>query len=264
MQWLVLFAVTVCAELEVTLKAPWPAPTPSSLLQELSEFLWTADSASFWTFLAHLSTQSPAPTLSSALSSLSLSPAETRLVELSLHTREFAPRLQVHSSLYQRHKGSLTCKEFFYFPEANNSFCDFPLPPVHSQAPKSTYDFDHIWTGRMDVTVIHYRDISNPLSYAALSKAQSLDWTYVLRHIDLRNHQANDTLAGFGAQLLIKNMEYKPVEDPSRPAVISGFDFSVLKSRFPEAREKLEELQSYLDRRYDWNRPLKNWEMKGN
>ena len=263
MQWLVLLLVAVSAELEVTLKAPWPAPTPSSLLQELSEYLWAEDPASFWSFLAHLSAQSPAPTLSSALTSLSLSPSQTRLIELSLHIREFAPRLQVHSSLYQHHKGNLSCREFFYFPDVNNSFCDFPPPPVHSEAPKSTYDFDHIWAGRTNLTVIHYRDISNPQSYSALAKAQSLDWSYVLRHIDLRNQHANDTLAGFGAQLLIKNMEYKPVEDPSRPSSISGFDFSVLKSRFPEAGDKLEELHNYLDRRYDWNRPLKNWELKG-
>ena len=262
MKWLLVLLFVASADLTLKLKAKWPAPTPLSLLQETSEFLWVYDPPLFWAYLSQFATENPP-----LLSSIGLSAGESQLISASLHTREFSPRLEVYSKLASQHRHNLPCHEFFYVPGTNQSYCDFPATvetPLFSPL-DDLFPFDHTSRGYSpnDTFVVHYRDVTDARSLEAGKTAESRGFVYVVRHVDLRNDGETDTLAGFGAQLLIKNMEYKPVENPERQQVVNGFDFGVLKSRFPGEKEKLEELHGYLERRYDWNRPLKNWEMKG-
>ena len=262
MKWLLALLFVASAELTLKLKAKWPAPSPLSLLQETSEFLWAYDPPLFWDYLSQFDSDHPP-----LLSNLNLSEDESRLISTSLHTREFAPRLEVFSKLAAQHGAHLPCPEFFYLPASAESYCDFPDTIGSSQHNplKELFPFDHV-RGLHQANgtyIVHYRNITNPESIVAPRTAEERGFVYVLRHIDLRNHSETDTLAGYGAQLLIKNMEYKPVENPERQQVINGFDFAVLKTRFPEEKTQLEELHSYLERRFDWNRPLKSWEMKG-
>ena len=64
--------------------------------------------------------------------------------------------------------------------------------------------------------MIFYADITSlefsQLNTKAKEFAQKFDLTYALRHLDLRE-PGKDYIGGFGAELIMKNMEYNPTED---------------------------------------------------
>jgi UDP-glucose:glycoprotein glucosyltransferase len=96
---------------------------------------------------------------------------------------------------------------------------------------------------------------------------------YVFRHYYTGLADVKIKLPGYGVELDVKKMDYKAVNDDAvktddtdaddeEEKPLDGFDFKVLKSRFPEKAEELGELKGHLISMRAAIRDLKVWELQ--
>ena len=191
--WVLFVLLPVFADLFVNLKSHWKGPSKSTLAQEASECLWEIDPSLFWQLIDR-------PTNWEEL----LSPELKELCWFSLWNREYSARMEFFSALERATAGSSECG----------------VAVSHGRVACGdlrVYDSDHVYR-RGDTTLVAYLDVNDPgfvTAHQAVAKhAREVNATYVLRHTDTRT-DSEDLLGGYGAELLVRDMEYKPLEDTS-------------------------------------------------
>jgi hypothetical protein len=125
--------------------------------------------------------------------------------------------MELHSSLEKYHRGlyKLACSPLFVLKDsASCNLLDIRQDNLSSETP---YNFDHVYNPAASKTLIVYANILDEkfkqTNESIKRLSYELDFKYILRHTDLRNDSELDTIGGWGIEFLIKNMEYKPVED---------------------------------------------------
>ena len=236
----VFFAFSlVSGFLEISLEAKWKGPSEGSLKQEISEYF--SELNQFWSFLEKDLTLP----LAELLPQVSRDETEQSLILTSLHNREFSARIEFYASLERKHQSS--CTPFYIINSVYS--CDLSealaAPAVSFSSP-----FDHVFhTGQGHL--IAYLDISSPdfliLHRNIIAFTQKFDLTYILRHLDLRSNTA-DYLGGYGTEMIMKNMEYRPTEDRSGEIIpLPKWDLEDIPLKTIAQLVKLEKIEEVLN-----------------
>jgi hypothetical protein len=204
MFFLLLLFYSSEASLNISIDTKWKTYTSSSLIQEISEYY--SETGEFWNFLD----QNLSLPLDALLPSLFSSPLQQDLLLTSLHNREFASRLEFYSQLERLEQSP--CRPFYVINSKQSCSLDEALTAFPVILENS---FDHFF--RFGVGhLVFYADITSPEFKENHRKCQEFaerfNLTYALRHID-RRRIGIDMVGGFGAELIMKNMEYNPTED---------------------------------------------------
>ena len=200
-----IWLVFVSAQVVLDMQTNWEAPSQCSLLQEVSEYY--SNLGLFWEFLSRLSE-------SSSIWEVGRSQSEKKLIEASLYNREFSPKLEFLAALERTDRAGLTqdCNEFYVVNGKSTCMVDKQLLGTPIQ---NYLESDHVFNPSEN-TLIAYLNISSPnfqeTNLALKEFALENNCSYVLRHLNCRA-EGKDTVSGFGGSLLIKDMEYKPLED---------------------------------------------------
>ncbi|CAG9313509.1 unnamed protein product [Blepharisma stoltei] len=212
--WIAFLLCIAYAQVEVKLSTQWKGPSEKSLIQEMSEYF--AEIGIFWEFLDKILIENEL-NFEKLAEKVSRSDIEKKVLLSSLYNREFSARMEFYSKLEIHDRKSLTedCRVFYMINSAPSCKLDQAL---FSTPPRTQYSFDHtIYENLNSVTA--YVDITDPQFQKTHQEIKQFcidnNSTYILRHIDLRSDSV-DYLGGYGAELLVKNMEYKPVEDANK------------------------------------------------
>ena len=206
-----LSLVITSGTLDVYLQADWKGHSENTLKQELSEYF--SDTQNFWTFIQ----QDLSLPLSDLLTKLTENPLEKALIWSSLYNREYSSRLEFYSSLASVFNS--TCKPFFVINGIETCSLSKSLTkPAVSYSP----NFDHIYR-QGEGHIIAYVDITSSefseLNRKIIKFCEDYNLTYILRHLDIRPDKT-EFLGGFGAEIIMKNMEFNPTENVSLPALL--------------------------------------------
>ncbi|KAM7357519.1 UDP-glucose-glycoprotein glucosyltransferase [Cochliomyia hominivorax] len=147
-----------------------------------------------------------------------------------------------------------------------------------------SYSFDHIYPGSENNTrtVVLYGDIGcktfAQYHYVLTDKALAGKIRYITRHYlpaKKQKSQKRVRLSGYGVELHLKSTEYKSQDDAPKPAEetentedstaemeVQGFDFKVLKERFPTLSHSLDKLRQNLLQGNEEIAQLKAWEFQ--
>ena len=201
--------VSAVAEVHVSLKAHWKGLSKSSLVQEASECLWDLDPQLFWGFLSEGGPWEDR-----------LSGGLRDLCWTSLYNREYSVRMEFFGSVERDDLGE-NCVSVS--TQAGRLSC----------GPSEVHKVDHVFREGSE-TIVAYLDLNHPDFSRTHQALQDLsiqkNLTYVFRHLDTREN-SEDLLGGYGAELLLKNMEYKPIEDTSVQMTTEEGDWN-LESNF--------------------------------
>ncbi|KAJ8601472.1 hypothetical protein CTAYLR_005695 [Chrysophaeum taylorii] len=252
------------ARYEVKMYAPWPR-SPESPLFEAAEFVAEVAPEKYWTFVERLNdTMDEAEALGMAIEAAPLDAAGKALLGVSLSTREFSARVEAHRSL-----AGAAPKESVAFVARNgvvartpDAFRETLESSVEEECREGTRLGTEVWRGEGAEVV--------ELVVSSFN-AEFKRWLRILCDDDrvrfcLRwkpEGEARTLLAGFGASLDIKNMEYKNFDDVKNSEDffddrdIEGLVFSKLAERKPELKKKLSELRDALD-----TSELKAWRIR--
>lgn len=142
------------------------------------------------------------------------------------------------------------------------------------------YSFDHIYPGTENNSLIFtlYGEIGsksfNKLHKVLKSEGDSGNIKYIVRHF-VKNQNAPPTrLSGYGVELHIKSTEYKSQDDSphkddevkeddnNMENEVEGFNFKVLKERYPHLAHSLDRMRSGLLEKTEEIPVLKAWEFQ--
>ncbi|GAB0089717.1 UDP-glucose:glycoprotein glucosyltransferase [Sergentomyia squamirostris] len=273
------------------INAKWNA-TPFAL--EVSEFLADENSNLFWQFvdaINELDLES-AQTGDSRSYRQALTVAEKlisgpqiSLLKLSLSLHSLSPRVEAHQQIALEELEGNECKASTFAVIGGNVACTVPDVAKLIKNPGSTatelFQFDHIYPGSeiSEHTVVLYGIIGTrdfrKFHDLLKERAASGDIKYVLRHYIRDRSKKKVRLSGYGVELHLKSTEYKSQDDSPRApgegatdqvdtgeTEVDGFDFKVLKSRYPELTQSLESLRLRLLEKTQEIAPLKAWEFQ--
>ncbi|XP_005180667.1 UDP-glucose:glycoprotein glucosyltransferase [Musca domestica] len=216
------------------------------------------------------------------------------LMKLVVSMHSLTPRIQTHFQIASDALAKGSCPETTTFVQLDRELiCSFDelrqklstaneKPPVVSV---ETYAFDHIFPGSENNTrtVVLYGDLGSSAfaqyHYLLSAKALSGNVRYLTRHYlpeKQRDARKRVRLSGYGVELHLKSTEYKSQDDAPKPAdgsaedassttgemEVQGFDFSVLKERFPTMAHSLDKLRQSLLQGNDEIAQLKAWEFQ--
>lgn len=218
------------------------------------------------------------------------------LMKLIVSMHSLTPRIQTHFQIASEVLSSMdSCKDSSTFVQVDSELlCNFDEVRQTLNANKKdqgsnieTYTFDHIYPGSENNsrTVVLYGDLGSSafaqFHYLLSAKALSGNIRYVTRHflpVKVREDSKRKRvrLSAYGVELHLKSTEYKSQDDAPKPAEgsleddgsvggemeVQGFDFNVLKKRFPSMSHSLDKLRQSLLQGHDEIAQLKAWEFQ--
>ncbi|CAD5234520.1 unnamed protein product [Bursaphelenchus xylophilus] len=265
----------------VSLQSQW---NHTSFIAEVSEFLASEDEKLFWRYLDQLAQAKPLPSdrtheqeYETAYKNAVAIAGETRsdLIKLALALRIYSPRVSVFRQIGSDEQSG--CGTFVVIE--GKATCDLKsLDQIVSGSKREwfrPYTFDHVHPRSNNDApfVILYSDIGTE-SFAAfhnrlVSLAKAGNVQYVFRHFAKTSVLSPVGLSGYGAELAIKNTEYKAVDDSDQnmgdfdeegDQDVHGLYFNVLRKNLPDSEESLKQLKRHLSELEELT-PLKQWEV---
>ncbi|CAD5229283.1 unnamed protein product [Bursaphelenchus okinawaensis] len=265
----------------VSLQAQW---NHTSFVAEASEYLASEDKNLFWRYLDQLADAKSLPSDRSHEAEYEVAyknvvaivgEARSDLIKLALALRIYSPRVSVFRQMGQDEHAD--CDTFVVVN--NHKLCDLSgLDNALTSGDNSwflSYTFDHIYEPKDENKpfAVLYCDLGTEkcstfhkklVSLAKVNKIQ-----YVFRHYSKETEVSGVGLSGYGAELAIKNTEYKAVDDSQhnnadfdeeKDRDIHGLDFNVLRKNHPDSVASLKQLKRHLSDLEELT-PLKQWEV---
>lgn len=292
------FSLTYAAKshpITTLINAKWSV-TPIQL--EIAEYISDDSNQRFWTYVDELAglkvslndLESDHQRYKSALEAAGkiLSQPQIKLMKLSLSLRSLTPRIQSNLMIADdilKHGdcegnteafviigGELVCNLDELKQKLKN-------PNKSLSSHSELYNFDHIYPGSENnelVTALYgaageklYNEFHRVLK-SEVSKGQI---KYITRHFIRNRSQTKVRLSGYGVELHLKSTEYKAQDDSPRKDTdeinddsvendVEGFDFSVLKERYPHLSHSLDRLRGSMLEKNEEIAPLKAWEFQ--
>mmetsp|Transcript_2448 Transcript_2448/g.8246 ORF Transcript_2448/g.8246 Transcript_2448/m.8246 type:complete len:1639 (-) Transcript_2448:772-5688(-) len=309
----------VARRIEVRMSAPWLTSCFHPWLEALEFFGDERGSAAMWQFLreVHLDKDarrvlaapyseeafSQAVTLTLDVFEAWLSPQTHALLKVALATREFAPRVEAHQSIVDRRSsclpravvypgGHVACSpEELHFASQHCGNSSFVIPDLLGSEQFSFYSGDER-NRNASGSVVEL--VANAAKDDVKPWMMQLHGRYFfLRHSFMHHNSYHNSAAfgktylqGFGANLDIKNMEYKNWDyerkqtkggsgaiggtdeevltfDGKDDDDIEGVQFAMLAKRRPELKQRLAKLRNALvDERSNDSAQLKIWRIR--
>ncbi|XP_023293347.2 UDP-glucose:glycoprotein glucosyltransferase [Lucilia cuprina] len=217
------------------------------------------------------------------------------LMKLIVSMHSLTPRIQTHFQIASEVLAQGSCTDSATFAQVGSELAcsldelrqKLKLNKQDSlDAHVDTYAFDHIYPGSENNTrtVVLYGDIGSKTfaqyHYLLTEKALSGDIKYITRHylpLKYQKSQKRVRLSGYGVELHLKSTEYKSQDDAPKPSEdaandssvesgvemeVQGFDFKVLKERFPTLSHSLDKLRQSLQQGNEEIAQLKAWEFQ--
>eukprot|EP01062_Namystynia_karyoxenos_P062747 TRINITY_DN55622_c0_g1_i1.p1 TRINITY_DN55622_c0_g1~~TRINITY_DN55622_c0_g1_i1.p1 ORF type:complete len:1666 (+),score=660.69 TRINITY_DN55622_c0_g1_i1:105-5000(+) len=273
---------------KTSLLATWPE---TSLAGEAAEFMaGLPDSTLFWSFAEALGglaadgfddrLASPAE-VSAVVNQVAqrlLSPSLRAALNLALATRYYSPRLETYRAFQNGSAGESPSPYVDIAGQRADSpqrlaaaLGAVPAAGACGEGP-ALFDFDHVHPSSAEgaCPAVLYTTLTHegflPLHRALLAAAREGKVRYVLRFLPSPSTGPRVGLQGYGVSLMIKNMEYKAMDDTKKEgdgakeaaaaeeetegaeggSFVMGLDFDRLKSRRPELTEELTGLEDSL------------------
>ncbi|XP_073840354.1 UDP-glucose-glycoprotein glucosyltransferase [Musca autumnalis] len=256
------------------------------------------DAADLDTPLASYDTESQSYNAVLKLVRKGLTEIQLPLMKLVVSMHSLTPRIQTHFQIASDVLSKSKCPEATTFVQVDNELlCSFEelRKKLNSakngensqESPIEVYAFDHIYPGSENNTrtVVLYGDLGSSAfaqyHYLLSAKALSGNVRYITRHYlspRQREERKRVRLSGYGVELHLKSTEYKSQDDAPKPAEgsspdeddsgstgemeVQGFDFAVLKQRFPTMAHSLDKLRQSLLQGNDEIAQLKAWEFQ--
>ncbi|MBN3275545.1 UGGG1 glucosyltransferase, partial [Polyodon spathula] len=224
---------------------------------------------------------------------LILKRASQFLTHLQINMLKFALSLRAYSSTVQSFQQIATnepppsgCKAFLSVHGETTCNQDSlkALLETASERPKPyLFKGDHRFPSSNPDTpvVILYAQMGNKefskFHQLLVSKTNSGEITYILRHYIVNPSQSKVFLSGYGVELAIKNQEYKAKDDTQVQGAevnttlygendpvdeVQGFLFGKLKTLYSDMQEQLKELRKHLVESTNEMAPLKVWQLQ--
>jgi UDP-glucose:glycoprotein glucosyltransferase len=284
-------------QVSVVLKAHW---NDTPLLLEASEFVSEIDEKLFWQFVWETRNVYDITStdeecyhhVMSVVQSL-LSPPDYHMITLALAVHAHSPKIQmfqqVSSEVVISHDIITTnpqCHYTFIHTPDDVIICSVTelhslLGSIESYDPPLIESFDHCYPSDPSLfTLFLYGEVGtkgySDFLEVLWPKMEDGSLRVCHRHWMGRGSRPPLILTGYGVQLAVKSTEYKAMDDtkikeeaasdnPSpvdnTPMIIDGFNFTILKERFNDLNDNLEEYRKYLfDKRKELPE-LKPWEI---
>ena len=278
------------------INAKWSV-TPIQL--EIAEYLSDSSNQKFWIFideltnlkvsLDELESDYQRYKASIDVASKLLTHAQLKLLKLSLSLRSLTPRIQSNfmiaddilkrgdcndnSSAFVIIGGELVCN-------VNELRQKLKKPNTGTSSNSELYSFDHIYPGTENnllVTTLYGEAGSNEFNdFHRMLKEETQKGAikYNARHFIRHRSETKVRLSGYGVELHLKSTEYKSQDDSPRKDTddnmhsetaesdVEGFDFNVLKDRYPHLSHSLDKLRGSLLEKTEEIAPLKAWEFQ--
>uniref|UniRef100_A0A1B0DJK7 Uncharacterized protein n=1 Tax=Phlebotomus papatasi TaxID=29031 RepID=A0A1B0DJK7_PHLPP len=214
-----------------------------------------------------------------------LSAPQVSLLKLSLSLHSLSPRVEAHQQIAQEVLEESDCKASTFVVIGDKVACSVAdaskLIKAQNSGSLELFQFDHVCPGSeiSENTAILYGVIGTrefrKFHELLKDRAMSGEVKYVLRHYVKNRSKKKVRLSGYGVELHLKSTEYKSQDDSPRTpgenvadqvdtgeTEVNGFDFKILKSRYPELSQSLETLRLRLLEKSHEIAPLKAWEFQ--
>ncbi|XP_067647958.1 UDP-glucose:glycoprotein glucosyltransferase [Eurosta solidaginis] len=215
-----------------------------------------------------------------------LSVIQLPLLKLVVSLHSLTPRIQAHLQISNELYARSSCESDTFAQIGDKVICTISdlkqsLGLNNGSLDIVTYSFDHIFPGSENntKTVILYGDFAtvNFSAFHAILANEALDGRarYIARHFVLENDIHRPVrLSGYGVELHLKSTEYKSQDDSPKTnddnfkngsaddIAIQGFDFKLLKRRFPNLCHSLDQLRHNLLKGNEEISQLKAWEFQ--
>lgn len=265
----------------------------SPFVLEVVEFFAEENNHLFWTYvdiinsldpsLSELGTEKDKYEVCMKEAAKLLSPVYMNLLKLSLSLHLYSPRVEMYSQMASERNvlcnpsvdiaGLSVCS----IAELDAVLSDLPVNPL-----TETYINDHHYhiNSNSSVLAILYGEVGtrNFATFHNVLKRYADDGKidYVLRHHVQNRLNKRVRLSGYGVELQMKSTEYKAEDDAVvdskaqnqdiqnefDESVVRGFDFKILKERFPDKHIELEKFRAHLLESSDDLIPLKVWQFQ--
>lgn len=209
------------------------------------------------------------------------------LLKLVVSLHSLTPRIQTHLQISNDIYSKSKCNQDTFVQIDIEVICSIDKLRENLNSQKEdlvklvTYSFDHVYPGSENNSrtfILHGDFGSNSFStyHKILSKeARSGNIRYVVRHYLVNNTNNNPVrLSGYGVELHLKSTEYKNQDDAPKShddtfkngaddeTELKGFDFKILKNRFPSLSASLDQLRYSLLKGNEEITQLKAWEFQ--
>ncbi|XP_017485458.1 PREDICTED: UDP-glucose:glycoprotein glucosyltransferase [Rhagoletis zephyria] len=275
------------------INAKW-VQTP--LYLEIAEYLADENPALFWDYVNAVqkeqkSLKEYASESNQYLAAINLvrnrlSVLQVPLLKLVISLHSLTPRIQTHLQISNEIYSRSNCDSDTFVQIGDEVVCNIDelkekLYSNNSLESIVTYSFDHIYPGleNQSRTIILYGDFASRLfsSYHKILSEEAVagNIRYIVRHFILVNlNDRHVRLSGYGVELHLKSTEYKSQDDAPKATddnvknntvddvAIEGFDFKILKHRFPSLSHPLDQLRYNLLKVNEEISQLKAWEFQ--
>ncbi|XP_039963772.1 UDP-glucose:glycoprotein glucosyltransferase [Bactrocera neohumeralis] len=267
------------------------------LYLEIAEYLADENPALFWDYVNEIVTQQKpikeyASESNQYLAAINIARNRLNVLQLpllklvvSLHS--LTPRIQTHLQISNDIYSKSKCNQDTFVQIDTEVICNIDELREKLNSQKEdleelvSYSFDHVYPGSENnsrTVILHGDFASNSFSayHKILSKeARSGNIRYIVRHYLVNNTNNNPVrLSGYGVELHLKSTEYKSQDDAPKThddtfkngtddeTEIKGFDFKVLKNRFPTLSASLDQFRYNLLKGNEEITQLKAWEFQ--
>lgn len=278
------------------INAKWSV-TPNQL--EIGEYLSDSSNQKFWLFIDELANlkvsldelENDYQRYKSSIDVASrlLTHAQLKLLKLSLSLRSLTPRIQsnfmIADDILKRGDCDKNSRAFVIV--GGELVCTLKeldeklkKPKIGISSNSEVYSFDHIYPGSENNELITtlYGEAGereyNEFHRVLKQEVQNSAIKYITRHFIRHRSQTKVRLSGYGVELHLKSTEYKAQDDSPRKDKeeridaelfeneIEGFNFAMLKDRYPHLSHSLDRLRGSLLEKNEEIAPLKAWEFQ--
>uniref|UniRef100_W8AWU6 UDP-glucose:glycoprotein glucosyltransferase n=1 Tax=Ceratitis capitata TaxID=7213 RepID=W8AWU6_CERCA len=267
------------------------------LYWEIAEYLADENPALFWDYVNDIlseqkSIKEYASESNQYLAAINvvrnrLTSLQLPLLKLVVSLHSLTPRIQTHLQISNDIYNKSQCDVETFVQIGSDVICTIDelekklnsKTDVHEEV--VTYSFDHIFPGSKNdsQTVVLYGDFATDTfsAYHKLLSNEALSGNirYITRHfIPSLANRKTVRLSGYGVELHLKSTEYKSQDDAPKTNddivkdnttedfEVKGFDFKILKSRFPSLSHSLDQFWYNLLKGNEEITQLKAWEFQ--
>ncbi|XP_044750165.1 UDP-glucose:glycoprotein glucosyltransferase [Coccinella septempunctata] len=294
----VLFVSTINAKnkksksVTTLLEAKWEA-TP--LLLEVAEYLADENVDFYWNFIDSICKLNPPLNEREndkakydaviEIAGKTITPAELEVLKLGLSLHIYSPKIQMFNQIASERNlpvcsivvdinGHLICSL-----EELKSY--FKKSPLQVKDKPEIFNVDTHFPGsqnRSNIAILYGELGSSEFAqfHSILSKkAEEGFIDYIIRHLVKHENGRKLRLSGYGVELQMKSTEYKAQDDAEihdsqleesgqeeEESEIEGFDFSKLKTLFPDKVNELNKFKQHLEESSNEMAPLKVWQFQ--
>ncbi|XP_053954514.1 UDP-glucose:glycoprotein glucosyltransferase [Anastrepha ludens] len=287
-------AYTQSYSVTTLINAKWQQ-TP--LYLEIAEYLSDENPALFWDYVNEVQSEQKllkeyASESNQYLAAINvarnrLSVLQLPLLKLVVSLHSLTPRIQTHLQISNKIYARSNCDSNTFVQIGEDVVCSIEELKKKLDSNKEAlenitiYSFDHIYPGAENNsrTVVLYGDFASHLflTYHKILSKEALagNIRYIVRHyIAFNPHNRPVRLSGYGVELHLKSTEYKSQDDAPKAnddsvqnntgddVEIQGFDFKILKERFPSLTHSLDQLRYNLLKGNEEISQLKAWEFQ--